>query len=451
MLRNASFEERLARDPFEPRIRPNLLGPIVACPRAPDRLDPDTSGEPVNLILISCLVVSGLGALFALAEGSARCLLRRFGRYYVWAPCARTRMEIDQSVLPMLEPTARFEINEAGERGDRLPRDFSKVYRILVAGGSATECYYIDQEASWPHVVQRALNQAQSLKTLGVDHVHVGNISRSLASASHLYRIFERVLPRYEQLDAIVLMVGASDVIRWLEHRAPAVIEDEPIPAAHVFAQHPEGPFGWRLKTLALWQIAKHWDKRLRRPIEVRERVGKRLAQCRAMRGRAKKILDVVPSPEPMLDHYEKHLRRLIQLARAHAQRVIVIRQPFFDKRFTPSEEKLMWSFGAGRPHAEEVTEYYSHAVAGRLLKQVNARTTKVAAELGVEELDIMPVLECSLDIYYDELHHTPKGCRVIGNVVARRILRRTHELESVGSLVGVRSPSALQSEKQSA
>jgi hypothetical protein len=124
-----------------------------------------------------------------------------------------------------------------------------------------------------------------------------------------------------------------------------------------------------------------------------------------------------------MLDHFERNLRELVALARRHARRVIVVQQPWFDKVYTTDEEKLMWSFGAGCPHAEEVTTYYSHAVVWKLLKQVNARTSKVARELAVEEADLMPALECNLETYYDELHHTPHGCEIIGEEIARRIL----------------------------
>ena len=83
-----------------------------------------------------------------------------------------------------------------------------------------------------------------------------------------------------------------------------------------------------------------------------------------------------------------------------------------------------MWNFGAGKPHLEEVTTYYSHAVVWRLMRAIDARTSAVARSMGVEELDLMPVLERSLAIYYDELHHTPKGCAIVGTKVAEAILR---------------------------
>jgi len=365
-----------------------------------------------------------LAVAFVIAELAARAALRAFGRYFVWPPFARTRMEIDREALPMLEPVVHFEINDAGERGDMLPENLRDCFRVLVAGGSAAECYFLDQRTSWPYVIQRVLNRPESLARLGAERVHVGNISRSLVACQHIHRMLERTLPRYERLDVVVFMVGASDVVHWLEKKTPPQVEDEAIPAGLLFGKHPEGPFGWGPKTLALRRIASYWNKRLRRPIDLRVRAGKGIAQARAMRARAKEVLDTVPDPAPMLDHFERYLRELVELAKSRARRVIVVRQPWFEKEFTAGEAKLMWNFGAGRPYVEEVTTYYAHAVVWKLMREIDARAASVARATSVEELDLMPLLERSLEIYYDELHHTPKGCEVVGTRVAEAILR---------------------------
>lgn len=365
-----------------------------------------------------------LGAIaFVAAEFAVRAWLALFGRYYVWEPYARTRLELDRDTLPNLEPVTRLEINADGERGDPPPRDDPNTLRILVAGGSVAECYFLDQDSAWPQVVQRALNRPENLARLGVDRVHVGNIGRSLVTCRHIDRMLEGVLDRYARLDVVLFMVGGSDLVSWFEHKTPAVLDDATPPAAQVFAMHPEGPFGWTAKTLALRRIASYWRRRITRPIERRERAGKRLGQARAMRSRAKEILDEAPDPAPLLDHFERHLRRLVDRARAGAARVIVVRQPWFDKRFTPSEAKLLWNFGAGRPYSGEVTTYYSHALAWQLMRQIDQRAEKVARELGVEQIDLMPQLERNFDIYYDELHHTPAGCAQIGEIVAQAIV----------------------------
>ena len=78
---------------------------------------------------------------------------------------------------------------------------------------------------------------------------------------------------------------------------------------------------------------------------------------------------------------------------------------------------------GAGRSGEEQVTAYYEHHVVWELMRQVDRRAVAIARELGVEQIDLMPVLERNFEIYYDELHHTPKGCEVVGREVARQIL----------------------------
>src|ERR1041385_3603084 len=97
------------------------------------------------------------------------------------------RLELRQhpDVAPEIEPRVRFEINPDGERGGEDPPG-DDVCRILVAGGSAAECYALDQPTSWPGVLQRLLNEDDALRALGARRVHVGNIARSGVSSPEL-------------------------------------------------------------------------------------------------------------------------------------------------------------------------------------------------------------------------------------------------------------------------
>jgi hypothetical protein len=111
-----------------------------------------------------------------------------------------------------------------------------------------------------------------------------------------------------------------------------------------------------------------------------------------------------------------------------------------------------MWSFAAGSPHAGEVTAYYSHALVWRLLRQVNARTSTVCQELDVEDVDLMHALDCDVETYYDELHHTPKGCAVIGAEIAQAILHGVREpaLEEVEAEAAAARARMLETKKSS-
>ena len=375
---------------------------------------------------LALIVVGLLLAAFVVAELLARAGLAAWGRYYCWTPSSRSRMPLDSAVFPHGDALVRFEVNSAGERGSVLPHEWSSTYRILVAGGSAAECYFLDQSSSWPELVASALRQPDNLSKLGVRDVYVGNVARSLVECRQIAYMLSKLLPRYERLDCAILMVGASDLVHWLEKHTPERIEEESIEPTTVFARHPEGPFGWTPSSLALRRIVSMLDKRLRRPIEVRERAGKRLAKNRAMRAAAKEIRTRIADPAPMLAHYETNLRELVRLVQGKAKLVLVVRQPWFEKDFTPEERRMLWMFGDGRAYAEDVQSYYDHRVIWPIFQEVDAITARVTRELGAQELDLMPHLPRDLETYYDELHHTPAGCRLVAEHVARAILSGT-------------------------
>lgn len=368
-------------------------------------------------------IAIGLPLLVALMELLARWLVRQRGGYYVWEPHRRVRMEVDRDTLPSLQPVVHHEYNRDGERGDQTPRSWDDTHRVLVAGGSAAEGYFLDQPDTWPAVVQELLSRPAHLEKLGASAVHVGSIARSLASCEYIGLMFERVLPRYPRLDLVLLMVGASDVVWWLEQGTPDHIRDDRLPASYVFDQHPEGPFGWTRTTLALRRLASHLNRRLRRPVQVRRGAGRRLAEARAMRDRARTILDAVPDPAPLLDYFARHFRPLLEQAKAHASRVVVVRQPWFEKEHTPEEKAVFWNFGQGRPYQEEVTTYYTHRVVCELMSEVDAVASRLAEEVGVEQIDLMPILPRDLTTYYDFLHFGPVGARMVGEAVTSYLL----------------------------
>lgn len=81
------------------------------------------------------------------------------------------------------------------------------------------------------------------------DYRHFAAVMRNerpqCLSCAQIRRMPERILPRYDHLDCIVLMVGASDLVRWLELGTPPAPWKDPVPLSHVFEPHPWVPFGW--------------------------------------------------------------------------------------------------------------------------------------------------------------------------------------------------------------
>ena len=366
---------------------------------------------------------AALALLYVAAELLARWWIRRRDEYYVLPPGLRLRLQMDPEVFPQMECETRFDVNSEGERGDEVPRSIDGLCRVLVGGGSQPEGYLLDQDTAWPGALQRLLERPEQLSRLGASKVHVGSVARSGVGSEALDLIFDRVLPRYPRLQLIIIFIGVTDVLRWLEHGAPRALP--PVRTADVFRCHPEGPFGWKPKELAAVELLLRARRRWLRPIQVHERAGRWYQEARAMRTRAKEIRRVMPDPTPMLNRFEFHFRRVIEKAAAHADRVLVVRQPWFDKEYSKEEAAHMWHGGAGQVWREEVTTYYSFEVVSRLMALLDARAACVAKALDVEQLDLMPMLERSLNTYYDWAHATPAGARAIATAIAAAILRQ--------------------------
>jgi lysophospholipase L1-like esterase len=308
--------------------------------------------------------------------------------------------------------------------------DEAGLFRILVTGGSPAECFALDQPTSWPGTLERLLNAADSLRTLGARRAHVGNIGRGGIASEHLDLILEHVLPQYRGLAVIVVMVGGNDVFLWLEDGAPESVPASSLTVADVFQYQPEQHFGWKPERWAMTELARRLRRSWLRPLEVREAAGAWVTTARKMRAQASELRTSVPDPAVMVDHFEYHFRRLLLCARAQADRVLVVRQPWFEKDYTAEEAGRLWHGGLGKAWKQAISVYYAQDVLNHLMALVDARAATVADELGVEHLDLRRTLAPTLENYYDFVHYTPAGAAVVARTVAATILRRSESAQ---------------------
>jgi len=153
--------------------------------------------------------------------------------------------------------------------------------------------------------------------------------------------------------------------------------------------------------------------------VEIKENAGAWLVAGRKMRAEAKDIRTTVPDPGAVLKHFERHFRRALLHATARAPRVLVARQPWFEKKYTDQEQARFWHGGIGRPWKEKVSVYFSVDVINRLLSLIDARVIAVAEELGVQHITLQPLLNQGLRHYYDHDHFTPEGAAVAARAIA--------------------------------
>jgi hypothetical protein len=213
-------------------------------------------------------------------------------------------------------------------------------------------------------------------------------------------------------------MVGACDVLRWLEDGAPARLGAEPH-ADDVFSVHPGQTYRWTPAGSALAELVRRARTAWLRPVEVRERAGAWLLAARRMYAEAREVRGTAPDPGVVLGRFEQHFRRLIRRAQEHADRVLVVRQPWFDRAPTPEERAHFWHGGVGKAWKQRIDVIYSHQVVHQLMSRLDAAAAQVAEEVGVPHLDLRPLLRPGLEHYFDMFHYTPAGAAVVAREVA--------------------------------
>ena len=296
------------------------------------------------------IIGAGLAAAVAVAEMFARVRLARQGHVFVHRPHTRRRFQVSRDALPALPSTVRFESNADGERAGPVPADPEGTLRVLVAGGSAAECYMLDQDVTWPARLEARLRDDPRIER----PVHVGNVARSLIACRQIEAVLAAALPRFHSLDVIVLMVGASDLVSWFEARTPPAISRDDVDVTRYCEEHPFGPFRWTPKGSALYRVARRLFARLQGEEPLRRDVGASLVKHRAMRASATTILHETPDPAPLLRSFEEDLRALVRTCLRHAPRVVVARQPWLDRDFTP--ERRAMELRSGQPLSREPT-----------------------------------------------------------------------------------------------
>ena len=388
--------------------------------------------------LLPLVALAGLGVLLVV-EAVSRWWLRHQSRYAVWPPHMRQEIRLARDVFPELEARVHFTINSDGERGAEV-RDRRGLYRVLATGGSAVECFALDQPTSGRAVLERRLNDPANRRRLGAGtrRVHVGNIGHSGVGAAELDLILERVLPQYRKLDLILIMVAASDVYHWIEEGAPASRPASRVPEMLIFGAHPHKPLSWKPGGWALAELARRLRRRWLHPVEVKERAGEWQAPARRMRAAATDVREAMPDATAMVDNFDQHFRRLCDRAMAHADRVVVMLQPWFEGPYTPQEAARFWHGGVGKPWKEKISTYYSLDVVNRLLDLLHARAATITDERGLERLNLRSVLTQRSRHYFDHDHYTPAGAAVVAQAVAATVLRET---ESRGDSASRTSP----------
>jgi lysophospholipase L1-like esterase len=346
--------------------------------------------------------------------------------YYIYPPGLERTFQPHPEIMPGVGPEAHFRVNALGYRADELP-ELTR-HRILALGGSTTECAYIDQAASWPHLVQEQLNAAGASPP-----VWMANAGRSgFTSRRHVLQL-RQILADEPDFDTVLLLVGVNDLCNRLEYGSdeppPEALSPEGIHIERCFSVVPrevesERPF---VKKTALWRALKGMKGSLPNPKD-QDLAGKKYVRWRKHRRQASKRLPELPDLSRALAAYRANLAECVEISAAAGVRLILITQPSaWHADMLPGMRRYMWLGGVGDYMVESHVPYYSIEALAEGMALYNAELLALAEELGVEAIDLAPELPKSGASFYDDVHFNDEGSARVAKFVAAYLREQPH------------------------
>jgi lysophospholipase L1-like esterase len=317
-------------------------------------------------------------------------------RLHTRTPNLKGRFDPLPELMPGVSGESRVTTNDRGIRGGPIPEDRS-VYRILCVGGSATECLYLDDSETWPHVLMEQLNGSGMFGPTWVGNVGISGFS----SLNHLRFLKESDLPG--QVDCMVFLVGANDFLKFISGR----LFEEQLPP--------------------LWVKSGTWDLVLRSWIEIRRRQGRQETDAEDAQGRIyverrrqrreARHAESLPDLSAAIRDYQARIREMIRLCQDKKIRPIFVTQPMLWRAgLSEKAVGLLWlgilkdgSFAEIVPLERGIAAY--NAALQEVCKQESVECVDAGGLNGREEF------------YYDDAHYNEAGARFMADLIARHFL----------------------------
>jgi lysophospholipase L1-like esterase len=385
------------------------------------------------LVKAAVLLVSTWIAL-VIGEVALRAMFPRPHEYYVRPPHMRRVFRPLPGIMPGVEGESRYITNSEGVRADELTADVT--YHILAVGGSTTECLYLDQDEAWPHLLQTSLNENQHAYK-----VWVGNVGKSgLNTRDHIVQL-RYLLNQYENIDAVILLVGVNDLTSRLRQDAGydpnflqrADAEQQLLRRNFSIVSDKSLPF---YKKTALWRLLRDVKTYAFPPQyaegETQDEAGKIYATWRERRRNAAAIRQTLPDLNTALAEYAGNINTIIDLTRHKSVRLILVTQPVLWQRDIPEElNALLWIGGVGDFQKEAGKEYYSVDALATAMGLYNETLIKTCRERQAECFDLASLMPKDTTAFYDDVHLNEGGARKVAEALTE-YLTKAHSFQRV-------------------
>lgn len=154
--------------------------------------------------------------------------------------------------------------------------------------------------------------------------------------------------------------------------------------------------------------------------------VGLTHKRLRARRQAATHFIDHLPDLTSPLAEYARNLNRIVDLVKKNGSQIVLMTQPVLWRRdLGPAAQNLLWFGGTGNFLKERGNPYYSVAVLEQAMNRYNETLIKVCKSRGINYIDLAKKVPRTTENFYDDVHFTEKGARLVAKIVSEYFLKQ--------------------------
>ncbi|HEX6181381.1 MAG TPA: SGNH/GDSL hydrolase family protein [Chitinophagaceae bacterium] len=292
-----------------------------------------------------------------------------------------------------LDESVTVKKNSLGFRGPEPPQNFNDHLTILTVGGSTTECLFIPEEKTWPHLLGQQLQSS-------FNNVWLNNAGLNGHSTyGHLQLMKEYIVKLHP--DYCLFLVGCNEVNRTDLTPSDSNINNEQQKLIVKLANYSV------LANVSLNFYRHHLASQ-------RELVNNKHFSLRGKEKRAisDSIIQLrVQQQAILVNQYEQRLRQLISLCSTSNITPVFITQPCLLGDITDD----ITGINMGSYPLEDNS---NGKLNWTLLQLYNQKTLAVCKANGIYTIDLASLLPMSSRYFYDNYHHTNEGCKKISEII---------------------------------
>ncbi|MBI5727004.1 MAG: hypothetical protein HY965_04085 [Ignavibacteriales bacterium] len=332
-------------------------------------------------------------------------------QFFIWYPNLREYFTPSASIFPGVKDTSLFKINSIGLRG--AEKKAGEVIHIVTIGGSTTECLYLDQEETWPTVLEKYLDQGTGKQ------YQVLNGGRSALNSQHHLLQIQKLLNQEQWIDEFIVLQGINDLQYALSLGDNYKKKESNIVYNESFLVSPLNkklPF---YKRSYLYSYFNKIRSQLKSIQLGQDPNGRAYNLWRENRINARKIVDTISGLEQPLSDYRETIVSIINLVKTSKRKVTFLTQPSaWNDTLSHDMEKLCWMGWIGKNQNENSGHYYSFRQLKKAMDKYNSLLKSICAAHNVVCIDLEKNLSKDTTTFYDDCHFNERGAEKVAGMI---------------------------------